>query len=115
MTEQSKLAKAVQAVRYARESLNTAIREIGNDGTILRDIDQFTAREACTVLAALRLFQVIQQQGGGLPSEIESFLSRSNSRAVTRLTDMEHFETETPLGVKELDYLCERIDVDFNR
>src|ERR1035437_9254885 len=93
-TVPNKLARAAHAVRDARESLNMAIRD---HGVTLRDIDQFTAREACSVLAALRLFQVIQCQGGGLPSEISGFLSRSGSRAVARLSDMEHFETEAPL------------------
>ncbi|MCU1275918.1 MAG: hypothetical protein JWO48_3349 [Bryobacterales bacterium] len=111
---QNKLARAAQAVRDARESVNTAIREIGDDA-MLRDIDQFSTREACTVLAALRLFQVIQCDGGELPFGNLSFLGQSSSSAVTRLTDLEHFETETPLSVTELDDLCERIEVDFNR
>jgi hypothetical protein len=111
---QNKLARATQAVRDARESLNKAFCEIHDDAT-LRNIDQFTAREACTVLAALRLFQVFQCHGGRLPSEIKSFLGRSSSGAVTRLTDLEHFETEAPLSVTELDDLCERIEVDFSR
>ena len=110
----NKLGRAAQAIRDARESVNTAIREIDDDA-MLRDIDQFSAREACTVLAALRLFQVIQCDGGELPSKIKSFLSQSSSSAVTRLTDLEHFETESPLSGTELDDLCERIEVDFNR
>jgi hypothetical protein len=111
----NRLAKATQAVRDARESLNSATREISGHGAALQDIDQFTAPEACSVLAALRLLQVIQCQGGGLPSEIERSLSRSSASAVVRLSDMEHFETEAPLTVTELDDLCERIEVDFNR
>jgi hypothetical protein len=114
-TVSNSLAKATQAVRHARASLNTATREISGRSAALRDIDQFTAREACSVLAALRLLQVIQCQGGGLPAEIKRFLSRSGPGAVARLSDMEHFETEAPLGVTELDDLCERIEVDFNR
>ncbi len=112
---QNRFAKAVQAVRDARESLNSAIREIADDGTIVREIDQFTAREACSVLAALRLLQIIQDKGGVLPSEIKAVFSRSSPGAVTRLADMEHFETEAPLSVMELEDLCERIDVDFTR
>src|ERR1039457_6481564 len=59
-TVSSRLAKATRAVRDARKSLNSATREISGRGAALRDIDQFTAREACSVLAALRLVQVIQ-------------------------------------------------------
>lgn len=114
-TVPNRLAKATQAVRDARESLNSATREISGHGATLRDIDHFTAREACSVLAALRLLQVIQCQGGGLPTEIKRFLSRSSPSAVARLSDMEHFETEAPLTVTELDDLCERTEVDFNR
>jgi hypothetical protein len=114
-TVSNRLAKATRAVRDARESLNSATREISGRDAALRDIDQFTAREACSVLAALRLVQVIQCQGGGLPAEIERFLSRSSPSAVARLSEMEHFETEAPLSVTELDDLCERIEVDFSR
>jgi hypothetical protein len=109
------LVRARRAVRRARVSLNKSIREMDRDTATLRDIDQFTAREACTVLAALRVLQVIQRGGGALPMEVKSFLSRSGLDDATRITDMEHFETEAPLSVKELDDLCERIDVDFNR
>jgi hypothetical protein len=112
---QNRLARAARAVRDARESLHSAILEIGDQDATLRDIDQFTAREGCTVLAALRLLQVIQFQGGELPAEIKSFLSGSTLSTVIQLTDMEHFETEKPLSVTELDDLCERIEVDFNR
>ena len=111
----NRLARAARAVRDARESLNSAIIELCDDDATLRDIDQFTAREACTVLAALRLLQVIQFQGGELPSEIKSFLSGSTLSAVKQLTDMEQFETEVPLSVTEIDDLCERIEVDFKR
>jgi hypothetical protein len=90
--------------------LNAAIRAGHDDLTPVRDIDQFTAREACTVLAALRLFQVIERLGGELPSETRGFLSGG-----TRIADMEHFETEAPLSITELDALCERIAVDFTR
>jgi hypothetical protein len=114
-TVQNKLARAAKAIGEARESLNTAVREIGDPGATSRDIDEFTAREACSVLAALRLLQVIQCQGGELPSEIKGFLSRSSSSEVARLSDMEHFETEAPLSATELDDLCERIEVDFSR
>jgi hypothetical protein len=112
---ENNLTRARQAVRSAQDSLNIAIREVGGESLVLRDIDQFTAREACTVLAALRLLQVIQWQGGALPSEFRDIPSHSGPGAATRLTDMEHFETEVPLSPAELDDLCERIDVDFNR
>jgi hypothetical protein len=109
------LAMAGQAVRNARLALNKEIRERSGGDAIYRDIDQFTAREACTVLAALRLVQTIQLQGGALPAEIRSSFNTSRKGPEARLTDMEHFETEAPLGVEELEDLCERIDVDFNR
>jgi hypothetical protein len=109
----NKLARASQAILEARGSL--ASRESRGPGDILRDIDQFTAREACTVLAALRVLQVIQGQDGCLPAEIGEGLSRCTSGAMTRLAEMDHFETEAPLNVTELDYLCERIAVDFSR
>jgi hypothetical protein len=114
-TAQNKLARAAKAVQDARQSLNTVILGTCDHDAIVRDIDQFTAREACTVLAALRLFQAIQCQGGWVPPEIQSFFVGSTSIEVTRLRDLEHFETEAPLNTAELDDLCERIAVDFSR
>jgi hypothetical protein len=115
MKVQDKLARTTQAILEARGSLIATSRTSRGHGEVLRDIDQFTAREACTVLAALRELQAIQWQGGRLPAEMGEGLSRCASGAVTRLAEMEHFETEAPLNVTELDHLCERIDVDFNR
>jgi hypothetical protein len=106
----NKLTSAAQALRDAGELLNAAIRDGPDDLTPVRDINQLTAREACTVLAALRLFQVIQRLGGELPSETRGFLSDG-----IRVADMEHFESEVPLSITELDALCERIAVDFTR
>jgi hypothetical protein len=111
----NKLAKAAQAILEVRGSLVTTGPEGQGHDEIIRDIDQFTAREACTVLAALRVLQVIQGHDGRVPAEIGEVLSGCSSGTMTRLAEMDHFETEAPLNVTELDYLCERIAVDFGR
>ena len=63
-------------------------------------IDQFSAREACTVLAALRMLQQICAIGGRTSSGLA-------------IDEMEHFEDTTPLSVDEIDALCERIAINW--
>jgi hypothetical protein len=66
----------------------------------------FTAREACTVLASLRTFQIIRN------CERPGFRKDVTFDATT-ICDMEHFENVEPLSVEEIDALCERITIDW--
>jgi hypothetical protein len=66
-----------------------------------RQINQLTAREACTVLAALRRLQTALYDDSTGSDEREEILA------------MDHFESEKPLANEEIDALCERINIDW--
>jgi hypothetical protein len=63
-----------------------------------------TDSELNTILAALRVFQAIQDDGGRLPA-----IMREND--VLNLREMSHFEDCDPLGSREIDTLCERLNL----
>jgi len=69
-------------------------------------IKAFTVREACTVLASLRTFQIIRN------CERPGFRKDVTFDATT-ICDLEHFENVEPLSVEEIDELCERITIDW--
>ncbi|HLJ90640.1 MAG TPA: hypothetical protein VKZ53_27780 [Candidatus Angelobacter sp.] len=59
----------------------------------------FTYQEACTILAALRVFQA---------HELTDFLPND---PFTRIRNMEHFDDCAPLTDEEIDELCDRIEI----
>lgn len=83
----------------AVEALSTAVRMareiLALQASPKQDIDQFTARESCTVLAALRYWQRTVEE----PAEASP----------------DHFEDVEPLNDEEIDDLCERITLDWTK
>jgi len=71
------------------------------DGTV-----PFTAREACTVLAALRCFQ-------GILLHAKPGLKKDVTFDASDISSMTHFESCEPLSVDDIDGLCERITIDL--
>lgn len=74
-----------------------------------RDIDQFSAREACTVLASLRLFQQFRASGEAIPPVIGHPADPYFFTAAGTIEELEHFEDVPPLSDSEIDVLAERI------
>jgi 3-deoxy-D-arabino-heptulosonate 7-phosphate (DAHP) synthase class II len=67
-----------------------------------RLICNFTFREFCTVLAALRVFQRVREAGGTIPG--------GGPCEEDTLDELEHFEDADPLTDRQIDNLCERIN-----
>jgi hypothetical protein len=91
----------------AMDNMATALREHANDLRASSPGEpNFTAREACTVLAALRCFQeIVAAAKPGFNKDVIF-----NASAVIA---MEHFEDAEPLTLDEIDSLCERINVEW--
>ena len=76
-----------------------------------RVIDQFSAREACTVLAALRVFQQLRATGGALPPDAICAEQPHRFTLVSTINQLEHFEDATQLSDPEIDALADRIAI----
>jgi len=72
-------------------------------------IDQFSAQEACTVLAALRVFQQIRATGGRIPPDLARSDDPYHATAARTIKDLEHFADATQLSDSEIDALADRI------
>lgn len=77
-------------------------------------VDQFSAREACTVLAALRVFQQVRAAGGKIPAEPTHAVDPYHATCASTIGDLEHFENEPPLSDSEIDELADRIAVNWS-
>jgi hypothetical protein len=73
-------------------------------------IDLFSAREACTVLAAMRVFQQVRAAGGKIPSDTHGAEPYHFTVAGT-IGELEHFEDATQLSDSEIDALADRIAI----
>lgn len=74
-------------------------------------IDQFSAREACSVLAALRVFQQVRAAGGTIPPHTAHADDPYCFTCSRTINELEHFEDSPPLSDSEIDELAERIAV----
>ena len=73
-------------------------------------IDQFSAQEACTVLAALRVFQQMRAAGGRLAPDQTRTQPYCFAGGAT-IDELEHFEDATQLSDAEIDALADRIAI----
>jgi hypothetical protein len=76
-------------------------------------IDVFSTREACTVLAAMRVFQQVRAAGGKIPSDIAHRAEPHHFTAVGTIGELEHFEDATQLSDSEIDALADRIAINW--
>jgi hypothetical protein len=81
---------------------------------VIRDIDQLSAREACTVLAALRVFQQLRAAGGNIPRVQNHPTDAYFFTAASTIAELEHFEDVDPLSDSQIDELAERIRVKWH-
>jgi hypothetical protein len=76
-------------------------------------IDQLSAREACAVLAALRVFQQVRAAGGKIPPDLAHPVEPYRFTIERTIEELEHFEDVTQLSDSEIDALAERIAVEW--
>jgi len=74
-------------------------------------IDQFSAQEACTVLAALRVFQQVRAAGGRIPPDLARSDDPYHATVARTIEDLEHFDDVTQLSDSEIDGLAVRMIV----
>ena len=74
-------------------------------------IDQFSAREACAVLAALRVFQQVRAAGGTIPPDLTNAVEPYPFTIVSTIEELEHFEDAVQLSDLEIDALADRIAI----
>lgn len=69
----------------------------------------FTFRETCTILAGLRIVQaILDAEAQDDPAAMPAALRREG---IIRLEMMDHFEDVEPLTSREIDELCDRIEM----
>lgn len=76
-------------------------------------IDQFSAREACAVLAAMRVFQQVRAAGGKIPIDTTHAVEPHHFTAASTIEELEHFEDVTQLSDAEIDALADRILINW--
>ena len=74
-------------------------------------IDQFSAQEACTVLAALRVFQQVCAAGGSIPPDLAHAIDPYYASGASTVEDLEHFDNAAQLSNSEIDALADRIAI----
>jgi hypothetical protein len=73
--------------------------------------NQFSAREACAVLAALRVFQQFRAAGGTIPPDLTNAVEPYPFTIAGTIEELDHFENAVQLSDLEIDALADRIAI----